>query len=135
MKEIQIILNGKVCTAINLGTLESIGSRSFSYQEQEMQGKVFTKDLINSTGTEISFSVLPPKSELPFFHSHIKNEETYIIVKGSGCFQVDEDCFEIKEGSVIRIAPEGKRNMYNSSDEPMIFIVVQSKANSLEEYT
>ena len=56
-------------------------------------------------------------------------------MQGSGFFQVDEDCFNIKEGSTIRVAPQGKRGICNSSDETMIYIVIQSKENSLEEYT
>ena len=63
------------------------------------------------------------------------NEETYIIIKGFGFFQVDEECFEIKEGSVIRVAPQGNRGISNASDEIMIYMVVQSKENSLEEHT
>lgn len=41
----------------------------------------------------------------------------------------------LKEGSVVRVAPEGARNIYNSSDEEMLFVCIQSKANSLEEHT
>lgn len=117
------ILSNKICTAIDVGNLDSSG------------GKVFLKELTAATGTEISLSILPPKEKIPFFHAHIKNEETYIIIKGGGYFQVDDDCFEVKEGSVIRVSPSGKRGMYNSSSEPMIYIVVQSRENSLEEYT
>jgi len=36
---------------------------------------------------------------------------------------------------VIRVAPQGKRGICNSSDEAMIYMVIQSKENSLEEYT
>ncbi|MEI7675935.1 MAG: cupin domain-containing protein, partial [Bacteroidales bacterium] len=100
-----------------------------------IEGKVFLKDKTNATGTEISFNSLAPKTEQPYFHIHRKNEETYIVLKGFGFFQVDDDCFSIKEGSVIRVAPQGKRGICNSSDEAMIYMVIQSKENSLEEYT
>ncbi len=96
---------------------------------------LFLKDATKATGTEISFNSLPPQTEQPYFHIHRKNEETYIILKGFGFFQVDEDCFSIKEGSVIRVAPQGKRGICNSSDETMIYMVIQSKENSLEEHT
>ena len=56
-----------------------------------------------------------------------------IILKGYGYFQVDGNFFEIKEGSVIRISPAGIRGIRNDSDETMIYMVVQSKENSLEE--
>ncbi len=35
-------------------------------------------------------------------------------------FQIDDDCFPIEEGSVVRVAPEGARNIYNSSDEERV---------------
>jgi mannose-6-phosphate isomerase-like protein (cupin superfamily) len=89
----------------------------------------------NATGTEISFTTIPPKSELGYFHQHKKDEETYIIFKGSGYYQVDEDCFPIQEGSIIRVTPEGVRSLCNTSEDEMIFICIQSKENSLEEYS
>lgn len=59
-----------------------------------------------------------------------------LFLKGYGYFQVDGNCFEIKEGSVIQIvAPSGIRGIKNNSDETMIYIVIQSKENSLEEHT
>lgn len=91
--------------------------------------------MTRATGTEISFNALPPTTELSYFHTHNQNEETYIIIKGEGDFQVDNDCFPISEGSVIRVAPEGIRGMRNTSKEPMIYIVIQSKENSLQQYS
>ncbi|HET6556179.1 MAG TPA: cupin domain-containing protein, partial [Prolixibacteraceae bacterium] len=82
-----------------------------------------------------SFNALPPQSEQSYFHIHRKNEETYIILSGHGYFQVDDDCFTIKEGSVIRVAPQGKRGIRNASEDTMTYMVVQAKENSLEEYT
>ena len=120
-----------------MGNLDSIKDYSLIHpvNKKLLEGKVFLKNATKATGTEISFNSLPPHSEQPYFHIHRKNEETYIILKGSGFFQVDEDCFEIKEGSVIRVAPKGNRGICNSSDETMTYMVIQSKENSLEEYT
>ena len=137
MKEIEKLSKNAFYTAVNLGDLDDIMDYSLVHpvNKRLIEGKVFLKDPTNATGTEISFNSLAPHSEQPYFHIHRKNEETYIIIKGFGFFQVDEDCFEIKEGSVIRVAPQGKRGISNSSDETMIYMCVQSKENSLEEYT
>jgi quercetin dioxygenase-like cupin family protein len=48
---------------------------------------------------------------------------------------VDDDCFPVAEGSVIRVAPHGKRGLCNTSESEMIYICIQSKENSLEEHT
>ena len=137
MKKIQKLSENDNYNAINLGNLNELMNYSLIHpvNKQEIEGKVFLKDDTKSSGSEISFNSLPAKSEQPYFHIHRKNEETYIIIKGFGFFQVDDDCFEIEEGSVIRVAPNGKRGISNSSDDTMIYMVVQSKENSLEEYT
>ena len=124
-------------SAVDLGNLNDLMDYALIHpvNKRLIEGKVFLKDATKATSTEISFNSLPPQSEQPYFHIHRKNEETYIILKGFGFFQVDEECFSIKEGSVIRVAPQGKRGIRNSSDERMIYIVIQSKENSLEEYT
>lgn len=90
-------------TAVNLGKLNQLLERA--------NGKIFLKESTNATSTEISIGVLPAKTDLPFFHSHKQNEETYIVLSGTGKFQVDEESFPISEGSIIRVAPSGLRGM------------------------
>ena len=137
MKTIKKIKEDKNYTAVDLGSLDELMEYSLIHKvnKNKIEGKVFLKEATNSTGTEISFNSLAPKTEQPYFHIHYKNEESYIILKGHGFFQVDGECFEIKEGSVIRVAPAGVRGIRNDSNETMIYMVVQSKENSLEEYT
>jgi len=137
MKQIEKLSENTNYSAVNLGNLNDLANYSLIHpvSKRLIEGKVFLKDPTKATGTEISFNSLPPQSEQPYFHIHRKNEETYIILKGFGFFQLDDDCFGIKEGSVIRVAPQGKRGICNSSDETMIYMVIQSKENSLEEYT
>ena len=137
MKEIKKLSEDKNYTAIDLGSLDELMEYSLIHpvNKQEIEGKVFLKDATKASGSEISFNSLPPKSEQPYFHIHRKNEETYIILKGFGFFQVDGKVIDIKEGSVIRVGPEGIRGIRNCSNEIMTYLVVQAKENSLEEYT
>jgi len=137
MKQIEKLSENTHYSAVNLGKLNDLMDYSLIHpvSKRLIEGKVFLKEVTKATGTEISFNSLPPHSEQPYFHIHRKNEETYIIIKGFGFYQVDEDCFSIEEGSVIRVAPQGKRGISNSSDEAMIYMVIQSKENSLEEHT
>jgi len=137
MKKLEKLSENAHYTAVELGDLTDLKNYALIHpvNKQVIEGKVFLKDATKATGTEISFNALPPRSEQPYFHIHRKNEETYIILKGYGFFQVDDDCFSIKEGSVIRVSPQGKRGIRNESDESMIYMVIQSKVNSLEEHT
>lgn len=137
MKEIEKISENADYTAINIGRFDELSEYSMVHPKsgREIVGKIFLKDATKATGTEISFQELPPNTDLSYFHIHIENEETYIILKGSGEFQLNEDCFPVTEGSVIRVAPKGIRSLRNSSDEPMIYMVIQSKENSLNQYS
>lgn len=137
MKKVEKISENKNYTAVNVGSLDDIKSYSLIHpiSGREIKGKVFVNKPTKATGTEISFTTIPPKSELGYFHIHNKDEETYIILKGSGYYQVDEDSFPIQEGSVIRVAPEGVRSLCNTSNEEMVYVCIQAKENSLEEHT
>lgn len=127
---IKNIKNGKNFKAINVGALNEVKN----FTDGKLKGKIFLKDLIDTTSCEISITSIPSHTELPFFHSHQQNEEVYIIIKGSGKFQVDDDVFSINEGSIIRVSTPGKRSMSNTSNDDMIYIVFQAKENSLTQW-
>lgn len=137
MAQVETISESKNYTAVNIGSLDNIEEFSLIHPKNktEIKGKVFLKDATAATGTEISFGMLPAGEELGYFHIHNQNEETYIILKGSGYFQVDNDSFPVSEGSVVRVAPAGKRGLCNSSEQPMLYMVIQSKENSLEQWS
>ena len=137
MKQIEKLSENAHYTAVDLGDFKDLMDYTLIHpiSQKLIEGKVFLKNVTKASGTEISFNSLPPQSEQPYFHIDRKNEETYIILSGSGFYQVDDDCFNIKAGSVIRVAPQGKRGIRNASDETIVYMVVQSKENSLEEYT
>jgi mannose-6-phosphate isomerase-like protein (cupin superfamily) len=137
MKQTTEISKNNHYTAVNIGRFDQLADYELIHPRLKttITGKLFLKEIIHSTGVEISFTTLPPRESLSYFHTHKKNEELYIVIKGAGYYQVDDDCFPIKEGSVVRVAPEGKRCLFNSSDEPLVYMVIQAKAGSLEEYT
>ena len=70
-------------------------------------GRVTLKEKLALTGSEISINELPPGASVPFVHSHKRNEEVYIILKGKGQFYLDGDEFDVEEGDVIRVDPAG----------------------------
>lgn len=98
-------------------------------------GKQFVKDCAGTTGCEISFSTLNPGEAAPFFHSHKQNEEVYLILRGSGDFQVDDTAFPIAEGSIVRVATHCNRSLRCTSAEGMLYLCIQVKEGSLEQCT
>ena len=91
MNKIETISENKNHTAVNIGCMEQLPDYSFIHLKtgQTVTGKVFVKEATRATGSEISFTTLPPHTELSYFHFHKKEEETYIILKGAGYYQVD----------------------------------------------
>ena len=98
-------------------------------------GKQFVKEATGATSCEISFGTLPSGAAVPFFHSHKANEENYIILTGAGKFQVDDNVFDVAEGSVIRVSANCDRNLKCTSTEAMTYICIQAKEDSLGGYT
>ncbi len=100
----------------------------------KVSGKHFLKDIADFTGCEISINSLPAGAGMPFYHQHQENEEVYIFIQGKGQMQVDGEIIDVKEGSIVRIAPEGQRTWRNNSNEALLYIVVQMREKSLRQY-
>ncbi len=129
--KVEVIAQGAGFTAVNTGKFDDL----LSHSSGDIKGKLFLKDYIKSTGAEVSFALLPAGMELPFFHSHKQNEEIYIIIKGRGQFQVDGEALRVSEGSVVRLAPAPSRSLKSDDDSDMVFMVIQTKQNSLSQWT
>ena len=102
---------------------------------QTFEGKAFVKDIIGTTGMEVSFGSLEPGQAVPFFHRHKQNEELYIVIGGKGVFTLDGNEVEVEAGSIVRVEPQVSRCTKNTGNEPLVYICIQAKAGSLEQYT
>lgn len=97
-------------------------------------GKVFLHDTLNLTGCEISINCVPKGFKIPFNHKHKQNEEIYIFLKGEGVLTIDNEKVLVKEGSVVKVAPQAARTLENTTENELQFICVQTKTNSLEQF-
>ncbi|MDR3078267.1 MAG: cupin domain-containing protein [Planctomycetota bacterium] len=133
-KKIEIVSQGRNYTAGNLGRLDADQLGKYEVINPDngaaFPGKVFLAGSLKATGMEMSFQVMPPGTGLPFSHKHHRNEEIYLVLKGSGEFQVDDACLAVKDGSAVRIAPDGVRTWRNTGMEPMIVLCVQALAET-----
>jgi mannose-6-phosphate isomerase-like protein (cupin superfamily) len=98
-------------------------------------GKVFLKEDLGLTAMELSLNKLPPGGQSPFLHRHLEHEELYLFVRGSGQMQVDGAVFEVREGTTVRVAPEGVRAIRNLGGEDLYYVCVQAKEGSLSGRT
>ena len=121
---------GKNFSAEQIGPLATLLNRDF----MGFHGKYFLGRELGLTGCEVSLNRLPAGKGMPFVHSHQKNEELYIVLGGSGTFYIDGEEFPIREGSLIRVAPNGER-AWRAGEEDLYFICIQAEAGSLSQAT
>jgi len=98
-------------------------------------GRVTLNAELALTGSEISINELPPTVSIPFVHSHKRNEEVYIILRGKGQFYVDGDEFQVEEGGVIRVDPPAARCLRADDRTAIRYICIQTEAHSLAQFT
>ncbi len=114
----------------HLGSFESLAEREF----MGFPGKYFLGKEFGLTGCEVSLNRLPAGKGMPFVHTHQKNEELYIVLRGNGIFFVDGEEFPIGEGSLIRVGLEGER-AWKAGNEDLYFICIQAEVGSLTQST
>jgi mannose-6-phosphate isomerase-like protein (cupin superfamily) len=109
--------------------------RMASIGDIRMIGRVTLKDTLGLTGSEISVNELPAGVSVPFVHSHKRNEEVYVILKGKGQFYIDGEEFAVEEGNVIRVDPVAARCLRADAQTPIRYICIQTEGNSLVQFT
>ena len=96
MKEIKTTADIANATAIDLGPLAEI------------------KDYVLELGPGVK---IPGKVK--------EHEELYFFLSGEGEYQVDGTNIPVREGSVVRVSPAGKRTVRNTGSTPLTMLCVQ----------
>lgn len=131
MKQIEKIAESKNFTAASFGEMDKLGDYTLQLgPDVKIAGKVFGGAAVQATGSEFSFQSFAPGTETGFLHTHKGHEELYFFLKGKGEFQVDGQIFAVAEGTVVRVAPAGKRSVRNNGSEPLVMLCVQYKAGT-----
>lgn len=129
MKEIKTIEKAENFSAISVGKLNELDGYVLELApDVKIPGKVFCGAALGATGSELSFQMFQPGTETGFLHTHKNHEELYFFLAGNGEFQVDGKVFPVSEGSVVRVAPAGKRSVRNNGTVPLVMLCVQYKA-------
>ena len=109
MKSVETTKTGKNFTAVSVGKLSEMKDYLLQLGDIQIPGKVFVGQALGTTGSELSFQTFAP---------------------GEGLYQVDGENIPVGEGSIIRVAPEGKRAIKNTGSEEMLMLCVQYKSNT-----
>ena len=124
-KEMKKIAEGKNFTACDFGKLNDLGGYVLQLGDIKIPGKVFGGQAVGATGGDFSFQIYQPGQEGGFYHTHKNHEELYFVLSGKGEYQVDGVNIPLQEGSVVRVAPAGKRTIHNNGSEPLVVLCVQ----------
>ncbi len=131
MKEVKTIIKAENVTAVDFGKMSNLNEYVLELSpEIKIPGKVFGGAQVGATGGEFSFQSFAPGTESGFLHTHKTHEELYFFLSGKGEFQVDGEIFSVAEGSVVRVAPNGKRSIRNNGSEPLVMLCVQYRGET-----
>lgn len=134
MKQIELIATASNFSAANIGKLSELNDYVLQLgPDVKIPGKVFGGAAIGATGGDFSFQVFQPGTETGFLHTHKKHEELYFFLSGQGEFQVDGQVISVGEGSVVRVAPAGRRSVRNNGTAPLVMLCVQYRDATFTE--
>jgi len=86
---------------INLLEIEdSVGDRA-----PGIEGR-FGRKHLDSRDLGISHFRYDANLRSPMAHSHREQEEAYVVVAGSGRVLLDDECVDLRQWDVVRVAPE-----------------------------
>jgi mannose-6-phosphate isomerase-like protein (cupin superfamily) len=71
----------------------------------------------------LSFQRVPPGARFPYGHTHERQEEVYVVVRGSGRMKLDEEIVELEEWDAVRVAP-GTWRGYEAGPAGLEIIVI-----------
>jgi mannose-6-phosphate isomerase-like protein (cupin superfamily) len=71
----------------------------------------------------ITQQYVPPGIRFPYGHTHETQEETYIVVRGSGRMKIDDEIIELSEWDAVRVGPGSWRG-YEAGPEGLELLIV-----------
>src|SRR6266508_740496 len=100
--------------------LEDIGSRFEGAPDLEFRAATKALALEKSA---LSYQRVPPGYRFPYGHTHMKQEEVYVVLRGSGRMKVDDEIVELKEWDAVRV-PSGTWRGYEAGPEGLEILVI-----------
>lgn len=71
----------------------------------------------------LSHQYIPPNYRFPYGHTHKKQEEIFVVVRGSGRMKLDDDIIDLKEWDAVRIPP-GTWRAYEAGPQGLELLVI-----------
>jgi mannose-6-phosphate isomerase-like protein (cupin superfamily) len=95
---------------------------------------------VSELGTEqvgFTWRRMPPLTggKGSYGHRHHTLEEVYFVASGTLQFKLEEDVVDVPEGTVVRVAPEVTRSVWNAGPGDAILIIVSKRSEDPREDT
>src|SRR5215216_5773070 len=100
--------------------LEDVGSRFDGAPDLEFR---LATDALDLEQSGLSYQRVPPGYRFPYGHTHEKQEEVYVVVRGSGRMKLDDEIVELKEWDAVRVPP-GTWRGYEAGPEGLEILVI-----------
>ena len=84
------------------GDLEDVGSNFDGAPDLEFRPASRALGLDRSG---LSYQRIPPGYRFPHGHTHERQEEVYVVVRGSGRMKLDDEIVELEEWDAVRVPP------------------------------
>ena len=68
-------------------------------------------------------------------HRHKTQEEVYFVASGTLQFKLEDEVIDVEQGSVVRVAPQVARSVWNEGPEDAVLIIVSGKSDDPRDDT
>ena len=100
--------------------LEDVGPKFEGAPDLEFRAATSALELESSA---LSYQYVPPGYRFPYGHTHERQEEVYVVVRGSGRMKVDDEIVDVQEWDAVRVPP-GTWRGYEAGPEGLELLVV-----------
>jgi mannose-6-phosphate isomerase-like protein (cupin superfamily) len=100
--------------------LEDIGSAFDGPPDLEFRAATKPLELEESG---LTYQRVPPGYRFPYGHTHERQEEVYVVVRGGGRMKVDEEIIELEKWDAVRVPPGSWRG-YEAGPEGLEILVI-----------
>jgi mannose-6-phosphate isomerase-like protein (cupin superfamily) len=71
----------------------------------------------------LSHQRIPPGHRFPYGHTHVEQEEIYVVVRGGGRMKVDDEIVALREWDAVRVPPGAWRG-YEAGPDGLELLVI-----------
>jgi mannose-6-phosphate isomerase-like protein (cupin superfamily) len=82
----------------------------------------FGRKPLHADKSGFSYQRLAPNFRQPFGHRHKDQEETYVVISGSGRAKLEDEVLELRQWDALRVPPETRR-AFEGGPEGLEFLV------------